>query len=79
MRAILTEPFAESLINAPPGIQKLFGKQLANLLRDIRHPSLRAGKYDQERWYARVNGGWRFFFRLEKDMYILLDITKHPE
>lgn len=45
MRAVLTEPFAANLIASPPEVQKAFGKQLTNLLRDLRHPSLRAKKY----------------------------------
>ncbi len=57
MRAELTEPFADNLIASPPEIQRLFGKQLANLLRDLRHPSLRAKKFDptQGLWQARIN------------------------
>ena len=44
MRAVLTEPFAANLIASPPEVQKAFGKQLTNLLRDLRHPSLRASR-----------------------------------
>jgi hypothetical protein len=47
MRAVLTEPFAANLIASPPEVQKAFGKQLTNLLRDLRHPSLRAKKYEE--------------------------------
>jgi hypothetical protein len=47
MRAVLTEPFAASLIASPREVQKAFGKQLTNLLRDLRHPSLRAKKYEE--------------------------------
>jgi hypothetical protein len=79
MRAILTETFADSLIAAPPEIQRLFGKQLAHLLRDLRHPSLRAKKYDETRWQARVDHGWRLYFRIEGDCYILLDMVAHPK
>ena len=55
MRAVLTEQFVRSFITAPPEIQKTFGKQLALFLRDRRHPSLQAKKFDKERWQARVN------------------------
>jgi plasmid maintenance system killer protein len=80
VRAVLTEPFAANLIASPPEIQRLFGKQLANLLRDLRHPSLRAKKYDEKRklWQARVNDDWRFFFTIEGDLYVLRAITPHP-
>ncbi len=81
MRALVTEPFARSLIGAPPQIQKLFGKQLAHLLRDLRHRSLDAKKYDERRdiWQARVNGGWRFYFRIDGDIYHLPEIIPHPK
>jgi hypothetical protein len=57
MRAVLTEPFAANLIASPPEVQKAFGKQLTNLLRDLRHPSLRAKKYEERTglWPARIN------------------------
>jgi hypothetical protein len=62
-------------------IQRLFLKQLRYLLRDLRHPGLHAKKYDQARdlWQARVNGGWRFYFRIEGDLCILETITPHPK
>jgi len=51
------------------------------LVQDIRHPSLRAKKYDeaQDIWQARVNQDWRFYFQIEGGTYILLDIMKHPK
>ena len=57
-------------------MQKAFGKQLASPLRDLRHRSLDAKKDDRagDVWQARVNGGWRFYFRIEGDVYVLLDI-----
>ena len=53
----------------------------AYLVQDIRHPSLRAKKYDeaQDIWQARVNQDWRFYFQIEGGTYILLDIMKHPK
>jgi hypothetical protein len=52
---------------------------VAFLLDDIRHPSLHAKKYDAERWQARVTRDWRFYFRIEGDTYMLLDIMPHPK
>jgi hypothetical protein len=52
---------------------------VAFLFDDIRHPSLRAKKYDAERWQARVARDWRFYFRIEGDTYLLLDIMRHPK
>src|SRR5215475_1880680 len=61
MRAVLTESFAANLIASPPEVQKAFGKLLTNLLRDLRHPSLRAKKYEERSglWQARINDDWR--------------------
>lgn len=78
MRVVLSDSFVRSFIQAPPDIQKLFGKQLAHLLRDLRHPSLNAKKYDAERWQGRVDRSWRFYFRIEGDSYVFLDIIPHP-
>src|SRR5919109_1236685 len=66
--------FDRSYANAPPAIKRAFVKQVAFLLDDIRHPSLRAQKYDAQRWQARVTRDWRFYFRIEGDTYLLLDI-----
>lgn len=80
MRVVIAERFTRSFIEAPPDVQKAFGKQLAHLLRSLRHPSLDAKKYDAKRdvWQARVDRGWRFYFQIEGDTYCLLDITSHP-
>lgn len=46
------------------------------LVENLRHPSLRAKKYDQARdiWQARVTGSWRLYFRIEDDTYEVLTI-----
>jgi len=80
MRAVIAETFADALIAAPPEIQKTFGKQLAHLLRDLRHPSLRAKKYEHATglWQARINDDWRFYFTIEGDAYVLRGLRPHP-
>jgi len=51
------------------------------LLENIRHPSLHAKKYDesQDLWQARVTGAWRFYFKIEDDVYRLEEIKAHPK
>ena len=72
-----TKAFAD----APPLIQKAFLKQAGFLIQNLHHPSLYAKKYDegQDIWQARVNRGWRFYFTIEGDTYIVLDIVPHPK
>ncbi len=81
MRVLFSERFARSFKQSPEKVQREFGKQLGHLLRDLRHPSLRTKKYDESRgiWQARVDGGWRFYFTVEEDLYTLVDIIPHPK
>jgi len=80
MRLDYSPQFLRSYAKSPSRIQKLFQKQVALLLQNLRHPSLRAKKYDEARnvWQARVDGGWRFYFQIRADTYCLLNITSHP-
>jgi mRNA interferase RelE/StbE len=47
----------------------------------LRHPALRAKKYDEARniWQARVNRDWRFYFIMTADTYLILNLTPHPK
>jgi mRNA-degrading endonuclease RelE of RelBE toxin-antitoxin system len=76
-----TERFRRSYADAPLRVQKQFDKQLALLIQDLGHPSLRAKKYDEARdiWEGRVNAGWRFYFKIEGNTHYLLDIIPHPK
>jgi mRNA interferase RelE/StbE len=80
MRVHYTERFRRSYESAPPAIQRAFDRKAHLLLQNLRHPSLRAKKYDEARdiWQARVTRGWRFYFTVEGDVYRLHDITTHP-
>jgi len=81
MRAIFSERFKRSYEAAPWRIQRAFDRRLALLLQSLRHPSLRAKRYDEARgiWQARVDGGWRFYFTIEGDTYHLHDLISHPK
>jgi mRNA-degrading endonuclease RelE of RelBE toxin-antitoxin system len=81
VRVIFLDRFTRSFREAPERVRREFGKQLGFLLADLRHPSLRAKKYDEGRgiWQARVDREWRFYFRIEGDTFQLLDIIPHPK
>jgi plasmid maintenance system killer protein len=66
---------------AAPAIQRAFDKQVRLLVNDLHHPSLRAKKYDEANdvWQARVNRDWRFYFRIEGDLYTIVAIVPHPK
>jgi mRNA interferase RelE/StbE len=61
--------------------QAKFDKQLVFLLSNLRHPSLRAKKYDEKNdiWQARVDDDYRFYFQIGGGTYILLSIIPHPK
>lgn len=71
----------KALEDAPIDLRKAFFKQVKFLEQDLRHPSLRANKYDEsrDRWQARVNKDWRFYFRIVDDTYIVTDVISHPK
>jgi len=57
-----TTHFDRAYAKAPKKIQDALQKQALLLLQDLRHPSLRAKKYDEGKdlWQARVTQSWRF-------------------
>lgn len=81
MKYVLLERFSRQLESFSASVQDKFWKQLNYLLRDIRHPSLRAKKYDESRgiWQARVDKTIRIYFLIEGDVYVFLDIKYHPK
>ena len=81
MRILFTAHFTRAYNKAPGKIQKAFDKQSLLLLNDLRHPSLRAKKYDEgaDKWQARVTGDWRFYFQIAGDAYVMTDIIPHPK
>jgi mRNA interferase RelE/StbE len=81
MRLHFSARFAKSYSAAPSHIQQAFDKQSVFLLGNLRHPSLRAKKFDEssDLWQARVTRDWRFYFTIEDDEYHLHDIKPHPK
>lgn len=81
MKISFTNKFIEKYHLLPKKIQQKVNKQINSLLQNFRHPSLRAKKYDKKRdiWQARVNRGYRFYFLIRGDTYILLEIKPHPK
>jgi mRNA interferase RelE/StbE len=81
MQVFYTERFRRSYADAPARVKRQCDKQLTLLVQDLRHPSVRAKKYDDvhDIWQGRVNRAWRFYFKIQGDRYFLLDIMPHPK
>jgi mRNA-degrading endonuclease RelE of RelBE toxin-antitoxin system len=80
MRLRFTEKADKDYAGLPVNIRKAFAKQLGFLLANLRHSSLHAKKYSEtgDIWQGRVTRGWRFYFKIEGDEYIILSIISHP-
>ena len=81
MNTRLTPKAVKSYAEAPKDVQRAFDKQTKLLIGNIRHPSLHAKKYNEAAnvWQARVNQDWRFYFIIQNDTYIIIDLSKHPK
>jgi mRNA-degrading endonuclease RelE of RelBE toxin-antitoxin system len=76
------EPRAlKALEAAPAQIRNAFFKKVKLLEQNLSHPSLHAKKYDESKdiWQARINRGWRFYFQIAGDTYVILNIIPHPK
>ncbi len=81
MKADYSERAGKTLHELSPDVRKALFKQVKFLEQNLRHPSLRAKKYDeaQDLWQARVNKDWRFYFLIRDDVYYIVDIIPHPK
>lgn len=81
MKIEYSDAVKEALANAPPAVRRAFFKQTRLLEQNLRHPSLHAKKYDESknRWQARVNKSWRFYFTIVKDTYHIIKLIPHPK
>jgi mRNA-degrading endonuclease RelE of RelBE toxin-antitoxin system len=71
----------KALEDAPEPVRRAFFKQVKLLADNLHHPSLHAKKYDESRdlWQGRVNKGWRFYFHVVGETYLIRDIIPHPK
>jgi hypothetical protein len=81
MRVDYTQRALDAIEMAPASVQRAFFKQVQFLEGNLRHPSLRAKKYDEARdiWQARVNSGWRFYFQILGGVVVITDLIPHPK
>ena len=81
MKADYTDRARRSLKDLPAPVRKALYKQIKFLEQNLQHPSLHAKKYDEtlDLWQARVNKDWRFYFRIQDDVYYIVDIIPHPK
>ena len=81
MKLRFTQKADKDYARLPVAVRKAFAKQLQFLLVNLRHPSLHAKKYSEvlDVWQGRVTQGWRFYFKIEGDEYVILSIIAHPK
>ena len=81
MRLAFSDRAVHAYQRLTPALKRTADKQFSLLLRDLRHSSLRAKKYDAIRsvWQARLTRDWRFYFQIRADVYYILTIIRHPK
>ncbi len=81
MTLVLTRRAIRDYHDLPAKVRRAADKQLDLLLHDLRHPSLHAKKYDETRdiWQGRLTKGYRFYFQIEDDRYVILTLRRHPK
>lgn len=81
MKCIPLKTFDDQYAPLSQSLKKKVDKQLGYLASDLRHPSLRAKKYNETEniWQARIDNQYRFYFKIDKDYYILIKIKKHTD
>lgn len=81
MQEARTSGFKRAYRKLSPSTQKACDKQVRFLITDIRHPPLRAKKYDEGKgiWQARVSDNVRLYFLIVGTTYLLLDIERHKD
>jgi mRNA-degrading endonuclease YafQ of YafQ-DinJ toxin-antitoxin module len=79
MRIRQERQFEEDFAALPDHIQRRARKQLALLLSNPRHPSLRIKKMEGQRdiWEGRISRDHRFTFEIIGDLYKLRRIGSH--
>ena len=81
MNLVYTQSLFRRMKDLPLPVRKAMYKQAEFLMENLNHPSLHAKKYNEreDKWQARVNRSWRFYFRIVGDSYIITDIIPHPK
>lgn len=81
MKVAYAPHFKRDFKSLPEETKRKFKKQVNLLSTNIRHPSLRAKKFNEKQdiWQARVDRYYRFYFLIQGDEYILLEIKPHPK
>jgi len=78
MKVIFTDPFKRDYNRLPPDTQGALDKALLFLLKNPRHPSLRAKKLPGTSiWYARITRAYRFTFQYSNNLVVLRRAGTH--
>jgi mRNA-degrading endonuclease RelE of RelBE toxin-antitoxin system len=81
MKADYSARAGKTLRSLPAVVQKALYKQVRYLEQNLQHPSLHAKKYDEPSglWQARINRDWRFYFFIQDDTFLIVNIVPHPK
>jgi mRNA interferase RelE/StbE len=81
MEVVYSPTFLKAYQGLSRDLRDQVDKQLALLISNPHHPSLRTHKRRGEKdvWQARVTRSYRLFFSLEADTIVLLTVGPHEK
>lgn len=80
-KATYSKSFVKTYKKFSPSLRRKVDKQIRFLLKDLRHPSIRAKKMQglEDRWEGRVDRSYRLTFIIRNDIITLLTVGPHDE
>ena len=81
MKHRASQRFDREYAALPKILQRKVEKQVRLLVENIRHPSLRAKKYDETKdiWQAWMDRKYRLYFTIVGDTYMLISLKRHTD
>jgi mRNA-degrading endonuclease RelE of RelBE toxin-antitoxin system len=79
VKIAFTKPFRRDYKNLPDHIQEQIDKQITQLLKNPKHPSLHVKKMEghESIWEVRITKGYRMTFQINRDVYLLRRVGIH--
>lgn len=80
-KPLYSKKFLKRYDKLPLLIQRKVDKQIKFVIKDLRHPSVRAKKLEgfYDVWEGRVDRSYRFIFTIQGDIITIIGVGPHDE
>jgi len=81
MRIAFSKKALNDYLELPRELKEKADKQFFLIIKNFRHLSIHAKKYNKvlNLWQGRIDKNFRFFFNIETDVVFVITIIKHPK